>query len=99
MHVGVLSLLLIPALLHAQEATLTGTVRGQTGTPVAGARVTFSPEEAAGETDARGRFRLRVPAETSGSLTVAAVGFSPEEVAVLQRASQRYRRRRGSHDD
>ena len=87
MHVGVLSLLLIPALLQAQEATLAGTVRGQTGTPVAGARVTFSPGEAAGETDARGRFRLRVPAGMPGSLTVAAVGFSPEEITVPAIAS------------
>jgi hypothetical protein len=75
-------LLLLPTVLQAQEATLSGTVRGQTGMPIPSARVTFTPGGAVAETDAQGRFRLLVPAGVPGAADVAAVGFSPEEIAV-----------------
>ncbi len=78
-----LVLLLVPATLAAQDsAVLTGSVRAQSGAPIAGARVTFDPGAATAETDGEGRFRITLPASTAGRATFAAVGFSPEELPV-----------------
>ena len=78
-----LALLLLPATLAAQgTAVLTGSVRAQSGAPVAAGRVTFEPSAAAVETDGQGRFRLAVPAGVPGTVSFAAVGFSPEELPV-----------------
>ncbi|MDZ4673245.1 MAG: TonB-dependent receptor, partial [Gemmatimonadota bacterium] len=72
-----------PRIVLAQAtASITGTLRGQGGDPVSGVRVAFEPGGIVVETDARGGFRLSVPAATAGVLQFAAVGFSPEERAV-----------------
>lgn len=63
-------------------ATLTGTLRAQDGTPVAGGRVRFVPGGGEAETDAGGHFRLAVASSTAGSLVFAAVGFTGDSVAV-----------------
>ena len=64
------------------SALLTGTVRAQAGAPVHLAELVFSEGRASATTDEQGRFRLRIPAETAGSLAVRAVGFSPAELPV-----------------
>ncbi|MGH7518046.1 MAG: TonB-dependent receptor [Gemmatimonadales bacterium] len=80
---ALLALVLCPAMLAAQDtATLAGSVRAQSGAPVPGARITFDPGALVAETDAQGRFRLRVPAAAVGIVTFAAVGFSPEALPV-----------------
>jgi hypothetical protein len=80
---ALLALLCLPATLAAQNsAVLTGSVRAQSGAPVASARVSYDPGGMAAETDGEGRFRLNVPAAVAGTATVAAVGFSPEQLDV-----------------
>jgi hypothetical protein len=72
-----------PRTAGAQDsATVAGTVRAQGGAPVAGARITFEPAGRATDTDARGRFVLRVPPNQPGSLRLAAVGYSPDRLPV-----------------
>ena len=63
------------------RAVLTGVVRAQSGTPLAGARVRFDTEPVA-ETNPAGRFRIEVPAGQPGTLELAAVGFTPERVLI-----------------
>jgi hypothetical protein len=76
-------LLELPGLAGAQApATIGGTVRSQSGVPVAGARLVAEPGDAATETDSDGRFRLKLPAGLARTLRVAAVGYAPEQVAV-----------------
>lgn len=76
-------------------AVLAGTVRAQDGRPLADAVVAFTAAGAANgpattptpsaQTDARGRFRLDIPAATAGALTIRRVGYatSTESVAAL----------------
>jgi hypothetical protein len=64
------------------SALLTGTVRAQAGTPVAGAELVFSEDSASTSTDEEGRFRLPIPAKSAGRLIVRAVGFTPTAVPV-----------------
>ncbi|HET8623622.1 MAG TPA: carboxypeptidase-like regulatory domain-containing protein, partial [Gemmatimonadales bacterium] len=88
MRLVAFALWLVPAALAAQTtASITGSVRAQSGAPVAGARVTFDPGGPAGETDVQGRFRLVVPAAMAGTIRFAAVGFSPEAVPVARLAA------------
>ncbi len=70
--------LLRPGAARAQSATATlaGVIRAQTGTPVVGASVSFTGVGSAAATDPGGHFRLSIPAEAPGVLTVRAVGFA-----------------------
>ena len=68
--------LLVPAHLRAQElAHLRGVVREQGGQPITAARVIFDPGGAVATTDVEGRFVLRVPAGTPGTLRVRHGGY------------------------
>ena len=78
----VLGLLVLPPLAHAQEATLNGTVRDNTGGVLPGVPVTATHEAAGttfvGVTDQNGAYRIslrtgvyRVTAELAGFTTVA----------------------------
>jgi hypothetical protein len=88
MRLAVYALWLLPVTLAAQDtASLDGSVRSQGGAPVAAARVVFEPGGSGVETDARGRFRLAVPAGTAGEVRFAAVGYSPETVPVAPLAA------------
>jgi outer membrane receptor protein involved in Fe transport len=81
---GVLVLLLGSAAPTAaqQAATVSGIVREQVGLPVPGVSVRFEPAGAAIPTDARGRFELRIPAGTPGTLVFTREGFQEERLAV-----------------
>jgi hypothetical protein len=75
--------LLFPATLAAQStAVLTGSVRAQSGAPVAHARVSFAPGPASTETDGEGRFRLAIVGEVAGAVAFAALGYSPEALPI-----------------
>lgn len=81
-------LLAVPVRLAAQgTAALDGTVRSQRGDVVAGALVSFEAARAEARTDARGRFRLEIPAGTAGALLVTAAGFSPARLAIAALAA------------
>ena len=60
---------------HAQAA-VTGTVRQSNGTPIAGAAVTVDGRADTARTDARGRFRLAVPAGQGGTVRAAREGYT-----------------------
>ena len=61
--------------LAGQSAVVTGTVRAQSGAPIAGASVAAGAREV--RTSEAGRFSLAVPADTALTLEVSAVGFAP----------------------
>ncbi|HET8649086.1 MAG TPA: TonB-dependent receptor, partial [Gemmatimonadales bacterium] len=63
-------------------ATVEGTLRSQSGTPLAGVRVLLDSAGPPAQTDASGRFTLSVPAHHSARLDFSAVGFSPATLAV-----------------
>jgi TonB-linked SusC/RagA family outer membrane protein len=83
-----LALAVLPGTLLAQEtATITGTVRGQAGAPLTGARVTIPGTPAAALTDAAGIYRLVVPNARGQQVTLRAslIGFSVQEAQVALR--------------
>ncbi|MDQ3138950.1 MAG: TonB-dependent receptor [Gemmatimonadota bacterium] len=69
-------------------ARVSGTVRAQSGAPLAGVRVTLEPAGATAETDARGRFTLESGATAGSRLTFAAVGFAPDSIALAAGGSR-----------
>ncbi len=77
------SLVLLPASrVQAQtSATLTGVVRSQQGEPITGARAQFSAGGTA-MTDQHGRFRMSVPANSTGTLDLRAIGYSPAQLTM-----------------
>ncbi len=58
------------------QATVTGTVRQTSGAPVAGAAVVVDGRADTVRSDARGRFRLAVPAGAAGTVRASREGFS-----------------------
>ena len=85
------TLLLLPASMFAQEgqAVVNGTVRDETGQPVAGAVVMLEGNTAhAAFTDMSGRYRLSFPADTKAPrLNVSCMGFHAQTVAVEGRTT------------
>src|SRR6266545_762839 len=86
LKIGLVLLGLIPAGLHAQEAT---TVSGQVktsvgGAPLAGVIVSASSLRLTVQTDNEGRYRLVVPAGTTGPVTLTArrIGYQTGTVQV-----------------
>ena len=78
-----LLVLALPARAVAQaSARIEGVVRERSGQPVLGAQVRLADGDGATLTDSAGRFVLRVPARTSGSLSVQRLGFEPAVVAI-----------------
>lgn len=68
----------------AAAGELAGYARDVNGNPVAGARIGQAGAEASVQTDARGRYRLRVP---GGDVTLVAEheGFVPQQVSLAER--------------
>ena len=72
------------------SALVRGVVREQSGRPVDGATVQWTPGARAVATDAAGRFALAAPAGVSGALVIRRVGFEPVTVALAAlRAGER----------
>ena len=72
----------------AQEtASVSGAVRSATGAPAPGIAVAFKPlltgdTATTTSTDSLGRFRLSIPSETNGDLTLSGAGFKPERARI-----------------
>src|SRR5215203_1528910 len=62
------------------QQTVRGTLRGQTGEPLAGATVTVKGTSTTAITDPQGRFTINAPA--GSTLVVTSVGFQPREISV-----------------
>src|SRR5215204_255240 len=62
------------------QQTVRGTLRGQTGEPLAGATVTVKGTTTTAITDAQGRFTIN--AASGSTLVVTSVGFQPREISV-----------------
>lgn len=75
---------------QAPEVAVSGTVRAQRGSPLAGVRVVLRPSGVATETDVEGRFTVNPGTEPARWLTFAAVGYAPDSIA-LPDASARHR--------
>lgn len=73
-----------PQPLRAQEsgALITGTIRGQGGHPLPGARVSFGPAGTEAAADSAGRYLLRVPTGRAGLVRFAAAGHRPDSLVV-----------------
>ncbi|HSM61565.1 MAG TPA: TonB-dependent receptor plug domain-containing protein, partial [Longimicrobiales bacterium] len=77
--------LLVPTVVVAQDATITGSVRTRTGEPVRGAYVVIVGQSIATVTNDAGAFRLVVPAaRASGSVELQAqsIGFSTQRADI-----------------
>src|SRR5215204_683919 len=62
------------------QQTVRGTLRGQTGEPLAGATVTVKGTTTTAISDAQGRFTIN--AASGSTLVVTSVGFQPREISV-----------------
>ncbi len=85
LRIGLVLIGLIPAALHAQEATVSGQVKASVGgAPLVGAIVTISSLRVSATTDNEGKYRLVLPAGSSGAvqLTVRRIGFQTGTVQV-----------------
>jgi TonB-linked SusC/RagA family outer membrane protein len=78
--VSMLFLLLVVLVLHAQQRTVTGTVRDEKGDPVAFATVTEAGTRNAVQADANGNFSISISA--NGRLAVSASGYAAQTIAV-----------------
>ncbi len=66
----------------ADTAWLRGVIREQAGRPVAGATLSWSPDESTTSSDVAGRFTLPVRAGVAGTLVIHRVGFEPISVPI-----------------
>ncbi len=88
--VGLLLGLLVGPLaapLAAQTGHLTGTVRAQSGHPVAAASITLVGTGATSRSDSSGKFSMRVPADRPLRLVVLSPGFRADTIDVAPIAS------------
>ena len=67
-----------PAIAQTGTAAVAGSVVDQTGSIVAGARVTLTPTGVSGVTNPQGYFRLPAVAAGKYTLTISYVGFEPQ---------------------
>lgn len=77
--VHLLTCLLLSMTMWAQQKTITGTVRDQSKSPVAGATVSVKGANVATQTDASGNFSILVPSGKN-ALVVSYVGSETQEV-------------------
>jgi len=85
LRIGLVLIGLIPAALHAQEATVSGQVKASVGgAPLVGAVVTIPSLRVSATTDNDGKYRLVLPAGSSGAvqLTARRIGFQTGTVQV-----------------
>src|SRR5688572_11192549 len=73
-------LLLVVASLHAQQRTVTGTVRDDKGDPVPFATVTEAGVKNAVQADANGNFSIKVG--ENARLAISATGFGAQTISV-----------------
>jgi TonB-linked SusC/RagA family outer membrane protein len=78
----VISVLLIVTSLRAsaQESTVSGTVTGENGTPLAAVSVTIKGTSRGTSTNSVGKYTLQAP--TTGTLVFSSVGYTNKEVAI-----------------
>ena len=74
--------MLVPAVAAAQSATVRGTVRAQSGRPLAAATVRTLEGTAAAQTDSAGRFSLAIAAGQRARVVAQQVGFAAETLDV-----------------
>src|SRR4051794_19254275 len=72
-----LLLFLTATLLHAQDATVFGTVRDAEGKPIEAANIAVLGEKGVTSSDEKGAFEIHVPANTSITLRLAYPGSVP----------------------
>jgi len=65
----------------AQERQISGVISNESGQPLAGASVTVKGQSTSAITDAKGGFRITVPASAT-TLVISFVGFEPQEVEI-----------------
>ena len=83
----IIAIILQPFLVHAQERTVTGTIRDATkGDPLEGATVTVKESNQSTISDAKGAFSISIPGNNS-ILVISYVGFTTMEVRVGNRAT------------
>ncbi|MXV53263.1 SusC/RagA family TonB-linked outer membrane protein [Pedobacter sp. HMF7647] len=83
--IGWLVLTLIPAILFAQNRTLTGTVTTGKDIPVPGATVLVKNGSQAAATDGNGAFTINVP--SNAVLTISAIGYKTQTIDVGSQTS------------
>lgn len=66
---------------HAQERVVSGVIADESGAPLSNATVTVTGTNTRVTTDAKGAFRVTVPA-SARALTVSYVGMAPQQVSV-----------------
>ena len=88
MHYRLLCLLVLPALLAAQQPlqSVTGIVRDTAGTPLGGAEVLLGPRTAA--TSPSGAFRIDSLRPGQYAITIRLVGYTPVRSRVVVGASE-----------
>lgn len=87
----VLAVLLAPAVVSGQSATLSGVVRSETQSAVRGAFVTIPSLELSTATNDQGRYRLTIPAERASErvvLAVSSIGYRDVEIEVQLRSGE-----------
>ncbi|MBZ5857962.1 TonB-dependent receptor [Flavihumibacter profundi] len=70
-----LATVIFPAFLQAQPVKVSGTVRGNSGEPLAGASIVDNTRKSATTTDNEGRFSLTLNPAESKTLTISAIGY------------------------
>lgn len=73
----------------SQSRTVTGTISGENGNPLAGATVAVKGQNIAVRSDAAGNFKITVPAR-SEILTVSHAEYQPAEQNIIGRTSVRF---------
>ncbi|MES2773751.1 MAG: TonB-dependent receptor [Bacteroidota bacterium] len=82
-------LLFFAAAAIAQSATIKGTVKDASGSPLSGASVTVEPRNIGTTTDASGNYTLKVPAG-SYMLVVSYVGQATQRISVTVKAGETF---------
>jgi len=77
---GLLAMILLPALLSAQTRTVSGTVKDITGTPLQGVSVTIKGQSSGTQTDAAGHFSIN--AAKGSRLVFSSVNFESREQVI-----------------
>ncbi|MDQ3292104.1 MAG: carboxypeptidase-like regulatory domain-containing protein, partial [Bacteroidota bacterium] len=70
-----LNWLFFPVLVFAQQATVTGLVTDDTGTPLEFASVFLKGSANGSQTNATGKFKIFVPADREISLVIKYIGY------------------------
>jgi TonB-linked SusC/RagA family outer membrane protein len=76
----------IPTLTFAQETTVTGTINGSDGAPIAGVTVQEKGSKTGTSTDASGNFSLHV-SKADATLVVTSLGYDSQNIALAGRST------------